>query len=481
MIEISFLDVKELPADMPVGLLACEGGAIVGGDGLAPALRREIAARAESEGFRGKVEETLSLTVFSAGLERRILLVGAGKKAQASSEGIRRACGALANAAKRRFEAMAFHPAGRVQEAAEGMMLASYEFSEYKKPEPVRLKGVHFLVRGAAERRRAEKILERARLSCEAVSLARDLGNRGPSDKPPEALAQFAQSLEGNGVTVEVLGPREMASLGMGALLGVARGSARPAAFVHLAYRGPGAKRKIGIAGKGITFDSGGLSLKPPAGMETMKRDMAGAAAVLALFKILPRLEPKIEVHGFCAFSYNMPGPDAVKPGDVLKAMNGKTIEVLNTDAEGRLVLADALSFAVRQKMDALIDVATLTGAAVAALGPKVAAAMGTDRALMRGLMEASRRAGEILCELPLVPDYKDWLKSSVADLSNMGRVRGEAGTVIGGLFLEEFSGGLPWVHLDIAGPAWSGSGEGYVAPGATGAIVRTLIEFLCR
>ncbi len=480
MIEISLADAKELPAEIPLGFAALEGGTILGGAGIAPGLRREIAARADADGFRGKLDETASLCVPWEGVERRVLLAGAGPQSRFGGESLRRACGALAHAAKRRFEALAFDPAGRFQEAAEGMMLAAYGFNEYKKAEPGRLKGAKLLVRRSSERRRAEKALERAKLSCEAVFLARDLGNRAPSDKPPRALAQFAKSLEGAGVSVEVLGPQEMSSLGMGALLGVSRGSAQPCAFVHLSYRGPGAKRKIGLLGKGITFDSGGLSLKPPAGMETMKRDMAGAAAVLAVFKVLPRLKPKIEVHGFCAFSYNMPGPDALKPGDVVRAMNGKTIEVLNTDAEGRLVLADALSYAVREKMDALIDVATLTGAAVTALGPKVGVAMGTDRALLRGLLEASRRAGEILCEFPLVADYKEWIQSSVADLCNMGRVRGEGGTVIGGLFLEEFAGGLPWVHLDIAGPSWSSSGGSLAAQGATGAIVRTLIEFLC-
>jgi leucyl aminopeptidase len=480
MIELSLMDVKDLPAAMPLGFVALEGGSILGGAGIASGLLKEIAARAEADGFRGQRDETAFLSIFWEGLERRALLAGAGPKAQFGGESLRRACGALANAAKRRFEVFAFDPAGRIREAAEGMMLASYSFNEYKKAEGMRLKGANLLVRRGSERRTAEKALERARLSCEAVFLARDLGNRAPSDKPPRALAKFAKSLEGSGLSVEVLGPKEMSRLGMGALLGVSRGSAQPGAFVHLSYRGPGAKRKIGLLGKGITFDSGGLSLKPPAGMETMKRDMAGAAAVLAVLKVLPRLKPKLEVHGFCAFSYNMPGPDALKPGDVVRAMNGRTIEVLNTDAEGRLVLADALSYAVREKMDALIDVATLTGAAVTALGPQVGAAMGTDRALMRGLLEASRRAGEILCEFPLVADYKEWLKSPVADLCNIGRVRGEGGTVIGGLFLEEFAGGLPWVHLDISGPSWSSSGGPLAAQGATGAIVRTLIEFLC-
>jgi leucyl aminopeptidase len=231
--------------------------------------------------------------------------------------------------------------------------------------------------------------------------------------------------------------------------------------------------------GKGITFDSGGLSLKPPMSMIDMKCDMAGAAAVIGVFKIIARLAPKVEVHGIFAATYNMPGADAFKPGDVLKAMNGKTIEVWNTDAEGRLALADALSLAVKQEPQAIVDMATLTGAVVVALGSKVAGIMGNDRKLIAQISGAAKRADEPVCELPLVEDYKEGIKGDIAEVLNISKVKGEAGSIVAGLFLQEFVDGRPWVHLDIAGTAfWSGAGP-YGPKGATGAPVRTLIEWL--
>ena len=290
-------------------------------------------------------------------------------------------------------------------------------------------------------------------------------------------MGEIAASLEG--VTVELIDKARAEELGMGSFLGVARGSAEPPVMAHLVYKPKSAKKKVAFVGKGIVFDSGGLSLKPPQSMETMKMDMAGAASVLALFKILPRLAPKVEVHGVVAFTYNMPGPDAVKPGDVLRASNGKTIEVLNTDAEGRLILADALVYAGKQGVDSIIDLATLTGAVIIALGSKVTGVMGNNPALMRQLRAAAERADEPVCELPLLPDYKENVKGYIADLLNIGRARGEAGSIIGGLFLQEFVDGKPWIHMDIAGTAWT-DGEGpYTPKGGTGNPVRTLVEYV--
>jgi leucyl aminopeptidase len=330
-----------------------------------------------------------------------------------------------------------------------------------------------------ADRRRLEAAITRAQTGADAICLVRTLVNRGPSDKTPMSLAELAKGLSGSGVTVQILNRKAAAELGMGSFLGVARGSAVEPVMIHLTYAPKGAKKKIALVGKGITFDSGGLSLKPAQSMETMKLDMAGAATVLAVFKALPKLKVKAEVHGICAVTYNMPGPDAYKPGDILKAMNGKTIEVLNTDAEGRLVLADALCYANQQKPAAIIDLATLTGAVVIALGSKVAGAMTNDKALYTKLNRAAVASQEPLWELPLVKEYRDNIKSSIADLQNIGKARGEAGTIIGGLFLQEFVDKTPWVHLDIAGTAWS-DGEGAYGPkGGTGAHVRTLLTFL--
>jgi len=251
--------------------------------------------------------------------------------------------------------------------------------------------------------------------------------------------------------------------------------------MIHMVYKPKAAaKKRVCLVGKGIVFDSGGLSLKPAASMEDMKCDMAGAACVLAVFKVIARLQPHAEVHGIIAAAYNMPGPDAYKPGDVLRAMNGKTIEVWNTDAEGRLALADALCLAAKQDPQAIVDLATLTGAVVVALGSKVAGIMGNDRKLLSAVKAAGDRADENFCELPLVEDYKETIKGNIAELLNISKVKGEAGSIIGGLFLREFVDAKPWVHLDIAGTVFSGSDwNSYSPKGGTGSPVRTLLEWL--
>ncbi|MEK7383690.1 MAG: leucyl aminopeptidase, partial [Elusimicrobiota bacterium] len=367
------------------------------------------------------------------------------------------------------------------QAVAEGLTLASYKYEEYKKGDADALKSAHLVVPDAAAGGPVAKACAKAALACEAVALARDLVNRAPSDKPPKSLADLAKTFAGSGVSVTVIDKEKAAELGMGAFLGVARGAAQPPVMVHMIYKPKAAtKKRVALVGKGITFDSGGLSLKPAASMEDMKCDMAGAASVIAVFKVISRLKPAAEVHGIFAAAYNLPGPDAYKPGDVLKAMNGKTIEVWNTDAEGRLVLADALCLAAQQEPQAIIDLATLTGAVVVALGSKVAGAMGNDRRLLAQVLAAGKRADEAFCELPLVEDYKENIKGNIAELLNISKVRGEAGAIIGGLFLQEFVNGKPWLHLDIAGTAFAGGDwNSYSPKGGTGSPVRTLIEWL--
>ncbi len=461
----------------PAAVFAFEDAGVSGAAALPQPPRKRLVELAKAEGFKGSPGEVVAVDVDG----RRWLVVGLGKKKGHTPETPRRAAGALASHARSRYPLISVWPGEDAQAVAEGLMLASYRFEEYKKPETAdKLAEARLVVENAGARGRLEKPLARALLGAEAVTYVRDLVNRAPSDKTPKSMGEAAQALSGSGVTVKILEREDMEKLGMGSLLGVARGSTVPPVLVHLRYKPKtGAKRKIALVGKGITFDSGGLSLKPPASMETMKMDMAGAATVLGLFKILPRLGVKAEVDGYCAFTYNMPGPDATKPGDVVRAMNGKTIEVLNTDAEGRLILADALSYALKQEPDAIIDLATLTGAVLVALGSKVTGAMGNSRALMQRLMAASVRAQEPFCELPLFADYKDHIKSGIADLQNIGKVRGEAGSIIGGLFLEEFVDGKPWVHLDIAGTAWNDHATSYCPAGGTGSVVRTLMEYL--
>ena len=259
----------------------------------------------------------------------------------------------------------------------------------------------------------------------------------------------------------------------------MAQGSAEPPRLLRLVYDPPGAKGTIALVGKGITFDSGGLSIKTAEGMTTMKTDMSGAAAVIAAMSVLPALAAKARVIGVVPTTENMPSGTAIKPGDVLKIRNGKTVEVLNTDAEGRLVLADGLSLAVEDGVDAIVDVATLTGACVVALGPKIAGLMGNDDGWIEQVEAAAGRAGEGVWRLPLPRDYRKDIESEVADIKNVGGR--SAGALTAGLFLREFVGDRPWAHLDIAGPARSESDDGYTSRGGTGVGVRTLVEVVSR
>jgi leucyl aminopeptidase len=267
--------------------------------------------------------------------------------------------------------------------------------------------------------------------------------------------------------------------LGMGAFLGVAAGSEQPPKFIHLTYAPRSrARKRVAVVGKGITFDAGGLDLKSAEGMLRMKDDMSGAAAVLGIMHALPRLRPTVEVHGLIAAAENMPSGSAIRPGDVLRAMNGTTIEVGNTDAEGRLTLADALCYANRQvKPDEIIDMATLTGACVVALGPLCAGLFTNEKSLGDRLLAAAEEAGERLWPLPLIEDYREFLKSDIADLNNVGPRGG--GAITAGLFLKEFAGSTPWAHLDIAGPAFSEKDLPLAPKGGTGVAVRTLLSYL--
>ncbi len=296
--------------------------------------------------------------------------------------------------------------------------------------------------------------------------------------KTPTYLATLAKKLgKESGIEVEVWEPKRIASEKLAGLIAVARGSNEEPRFVRLRYRAKGAKRRVALVGKGITFDSGGLSLKPAKSMETMKCDMAGAAAVLGTMTALGRLKPAIDVDGFIPITENLPGGKAQKPGDVIRFRNDKTVEVLNTDAEGRLILADALTLAADTKPDAIIDLATLTGACMVALGTQVAGLFSNDQALADRLLKVSVETGEPLWQLPLVAEYKDDIKSAVADLKNIGG--GHAGSITAALFLQEFVGTTPWVHLDIAGPAFLEKGLPYAPKGGTGFGVRTLLRYL--
>jgi leucyl aminopeptidase len=447
---------------------------------------RKLAAQ---EKFEGKKDQ--SLTLFAVAGSPRTLLVGLGKAKDVELEGLRRAaCRAARQARDLKAGEAAFHlpasslgkPAPALAAAlAEGIWLGLYRYREFFSKPDDRKDPARFSLRLAGIRSLApvrEAVL-RAGIACESALWVRDLVNRPPSHFIPADFGREAARVKARGknVTLKVLNKAQIQKLKMGGLLGVSLGSDKPPIFVHLHYKPARPRKTVALVGKGITFDSGGLSLKPANSMEDMKSDMAGAASVLGIVLAASRMGLPVEIHGLCAVTENMPGPGALKPGDVLTAMNGKTMEVLNTDAEGRLVLADALSYGSRLKPDVMIDMATLTGAAIVALGNEVTAALG-DQKVVDALKAAGEMTGEKFWQLPLVPEYKDHIKSRLADMKNIGRA-GQAGTIIGGLFLQEFVDNVPWVHLDIAGPSFLSGETGYLAAGATGIPVRTILNYL--
>jgi leucyl aminopeptidase len=311
------------------------------------------------------------------------------------------------------------------------------------------------------------------------MTLVRDLVNTAPADLFPADLAAAAEQVAtAHGLGVQVLDETDLAKEGFGGILAVGMGSAHPPRLVRLEYTHPDAARTVVFAGKGITFDSGGLSLKPSKSMETMKADMSGAAAVLAAVQAIAQLGPAVNVVGYLSIAENMPGGGAQRPSDVITIYGGKTVEVLNTDAEGRLVLADALVRSEADRPSLLVDVATLTGAQTVALGTRTAGVMASDDSLAAGIADAARRAGEAMWPMPLPEDLRKGLDSTVADIANVSGDR-SGGMLVAGLFLREFvPAGVRWAHLDIAGPAYNdGASYGYVAKGGTGAAVRTLVQ----
>ncbi|MGZ4650784.1 MAG: leucyl aminopeptidase, partial [Kineosporiaceae bacterium] len=333
------------------------------------------------------------------------------------------------------------------------------------------------LVTDAARDKAVKAAAERAQAVTEAVNLARDWVNTPPSDLPPAVFADAAvAAAKSAGLKVEVLDEKALKKGGYGGILGVGQGSSRPPRLVKLTYTAPKAKRHLALVGKGITFDSGGLSLKPATSMEWMKSDMGGAAAIIAAMTAIARLGLPVNVTGWAPMAENMPSGTAQRPSDVLRIYGGKTVEVLNTDAEGRLVLADAIARASEDKPDLIVDAATLTGAQLVALGSRTSAIMANDDAVREHLFDAATRAGEQMWPMPLPDELRKSMDSDVADIANMGDKYG--GMLVAGLFLRDFVGdGLRWAHLDIAGPAFNESApHGYTPKGGTGAGVRTLV-----
>ena len=442
----------------------------------------------QAEKFGAKVGQVTHVHTNGRLPARRVVVVGLGKRAETTAEALRRAAAAgLRRARDLGARAVTVEVLGdrlpvrqRAQAVVEGAILGTYTFDRYKREKNDKV--VAELVVLSPDGRSTREVGQGARTGevfALATWFARDLVNSPANDVHPTYLAKAATDLaKEKGLTVEVLDRAECQKLGMGAFLGVAAGSEQPPCFIHLTYAPARPRKKVAIIGKGITFDAGGLDLKTAEGMLRMKDDMSGAAAVLGVMRALPDLKPPVEVHGLVAATENMPSGSAIRPGDVLKAMNGTTIEIGNTDAEGRLTLADAISYAnAKIKPDEMVDLATLTGACVVALGPLVSGLFANNRGLAGRLRAAADQAGERLWELPLVDEYREFLKSEVADLNNVGPRGG--GAITAGLFLKEFAGETPWAHVDIAGPAFSEKDLPLAPKGGTGVAVRTLLAYL--
>jgi leucyl aminopeptidase len=439
-----------------------------------------------ARGFEGRPDQVFSLPGASG--DAVIIMIGLGP-ADAVDAGVIRRAAANAGRAASRHATVAVHlldalpaetdAATKVAAAsalAEGVLLGAYQFNRYKsKAEPAKLERVEVVGTGG---KRVQAALELGGRIGEGVAYARDLVNEPGGSLTPTALADAAVEMATReGLGIKVLDLDAIREAGLGGVLGVNRGSAEPPRFIEISYAPANARGHLALVGKGITFDSGGLSLKTGAGMMTMKNDMGGAAAILGAFSVINAVAPKVRVTGYLPCTDNMTGPDATRPGDVLTIRNGKTVEVLNTDAEGRLVLADALVLACEAAPDAIVDLATLTGAVESALGSRVAGLFGTRQAWVDQVREAADRAGERVWQLPLPEDYRKRLDSDVADLRNIGRTS-DGGAITAALFLREFvDEQVPWAHLDIAGAAWSNDVEGELVKGGTGFGVRTLLE----
>ncbi len=419
---------------------------------------------------------------------RRLVLAGCGKRVDFDAAQLRLVSAAAVRALKSKAikrVALVLEPfmdaAAAVKAAVEGALLGAYEPDRYKtdpKKEDSRLEGFAVVIPGGANHE-LEEALRRGRVVAEAQNWARELAAEPGNRLTPMALAEAARAMaEAQGLACEILDQGRMRQLGMGALLGVAQGSAEPPALIIVRYRPEGAPAPaphLGFVGKGVTFDTGGISIKPSEKMEQMRYDMSGGAAVLAAMRAIAELKPPVAVTGLIPAVENMPGPRAQRPGDIVTTLSGKTVEVLNTDAEGRLILADAMAYARRLGCTHLVDLATLTGAIVVALGHVYVGAFGNNSAWLDRVLAAARAAGERLWPMPLDEDYLEPLKTPFADIANVGPRA--AGAITAARFLKEFADPAPWVHLDIAGTAWLEENKPYMPKGPTGVGVRTLVE----
>jgi leucyl aminopeptidase len=456
---------------------------------LPEAVRGMIEELKQSGELTGKVHETTLLHRPAGLAARALLVVGAGKQEKFTTAVLRRLAGAaLRYLRERGLRGVAWllgeqhRGAEAVQAIAEGAILADYDADRYqtKRDTEKRIDEFWFATGGKAADDEERAAADRGRIIAEAQNFTRDLVNEPSNRMTPALLAGRAQEMaQQYGLDFQVFGPGEIQRMKMGAFWGVAQGSAEEPRLIVLRYAPEGAPAApvIGLVGKGITFDTGGISIKPAADMHEMKTDMAGGATMLGVMRALAQLKPNVRVLAVIPATENMPGSKAYKPGDVLTSMSGKTIEVLNTDAEGRLVLADALTYAQQQGATVLIDAATLTGAVMVALGNITTGVFGWNKDWVKRVLASAEAVGDRMWELPVDDDYRELYKSAIADMANVGGRYG--GAITAAMFVGEFAGDTPWVHLDIAGTRWSNEEKPYLAKGPTGHPVRTLVHLL--
>jgi leucyl aminopeptidase len=482
---VSTADARSASADvLVIGVTEGPDGPVPahGAQDVDGALGGSLVSTLAALGATGKQDELTKIASGGAVAAPLIVAVGLGPAdhggEQARLESLRRGAGTAVRALTGKAHSIALSLPARDEAETEavalGALLGRYTFTRYRSSANGSADGPDLTVLssvGAAA--------GRAQALADAMTLVRDLVNTSPSHLYPETFAAEAQRVAvAAGLEIEVLDHVALAGGGYGGITGVGQGSVHPPRLVRLAYQHPEATKTVVFAGKGITFDSGGLSLKPPKSMEAMKSDMGGAAAVLGALQAIAALRPKINVVGYLAMAENMPGGGAQRPSDVITIFGGKTVEVLNTDAEGRLVLADVLVRSAQDSPDLLVDVATLTGAQLVALGPRISGVMGSDDAVAAAIAESAREAGEQAWPMPLPPELRKGLDSVVADIANVAGER-FGGMLVAGLFLKEFvPAGVRWAHVDIAGPAFhEGEPYGYTPKGGTGAAVRMLVQ----
>ncbi len=452
--------------------------------GLGRGLQTAVTAAAKIESFKGKSDECI--LVYGNTDIKRIAIFGLGKKSDLTTDDYRKAGARVMNranglkAGKITIETASFALKSKLllQAFTEGLMITGYEFLNYKsdKENEKTVRTVELTGKPDAS------IIKKVTALSKAVFLARDVSNHPANVATPAFLAEEAKKIgSAPGFKTTVIDESKFETLGLGAFYGVARGSAQPAKLILMEYKGgKKGEKPFALVGKGLTFDSGGISLKPGANMDEMKFDMCGSATVLGVMKAVAELQPKLNIIAAIGSTENMPGGNAQRPGDIVKAYNGKTIEILNTDAEGRLVLADVLAYVTdKYKPAKMMDFATLTGAVLIALGNRVSGIMGNDENLLAEIKRASENSGERVWELPLWEDYFGDIKSKIADIKNLGDGR-MAGTISAGMFLKQFVGETPWCHMDIAGTAWGAKKPEYLPKvGATGVAVRLVYDLL--